>query len=165
MGLIIEHSDSESILAKAKNLSDRAKTWADLSNAIFDPASGLIALTFRGCAERRKFRKTETYGALHSLVEQKMRETGVLGGSKTQKSGRFVVRLPRSMHAALELEAAGEGTSLNQLVLAKLAVPLTSAMVQARSLRAARHKVMSRRPPKPRRSPTVTGTTSGRQRG
>jgi hypothetical protein len=162
---LIKNSDSEGILAEAKNLSDQAKTWADLSNAIFDPASGLIARTFRGGAERREFRKTETYGALHSLVEQKMRETGVLGGSRPQKSGRFVVRLPRSMHAALELEAAGEGTSLNQLVLAKLAVPLTSALVQAKPLPAVRDKRSSHRPPKPRRSPTVKGTTSGRRRG
>jgi hypothetical protein len=36
----------------------------------------------------------------------------------------FVVRLPQSLHAALEREAATEGVSLNQLVIAKLAVGL-----------------------------------------
>jgi hypothetical protein len=35
-----------------------------------------------------------------------------------------VVRLPRSLHAALEREAIAEGVSLNQLVVAKLAVGL-----------------------------------------
>jgi HicB family len=35
-----------------------------------------------------------------------------------------VVRLPQSLHAALEREAATEGVSLNQLVIAKLAVGL-----------------------------------------
>jgi antitoxin HicB len=36
-------------------------------------------------------------------------------------SGRFVVRVPRSLHARLAEQAAGEGISLNQLALAYLA--------------------------------------------
>lgn len=55
-----------------------------------------------------------------------MQQTGVVTGAEPKKSGRFVVRLPRSLHAALEHEAQAEGTSLNQLVLAKLAVQLSS---------------------------------------
>ena len=35
-----------------------------------------------------------------------------------------MVRLPRSLHAALEREAAIEGVSLNQLVVMKLAAQL-----------------------------------------
>ena len=40
------------------------------------------------------------------------------------KSGKFLVRLPVSLHAGLEREARREGVSLNQLVVAKLAVAL-----------------------------------------
>ena len=36
-------------------------------------------------------------------------------------SGRFVVRLPKSLHQRLTLEAESEGISLNQLALYKLA--------------------------------------------
>ena len=36
-------------------------------------------------------------------------------------SGRFVVRVPKSLHRSLAEEAAGEGTSLNQYVLTLLA--------------------------------------------
>lgn len=112
------------ILAEARQVAEKSKTWADLSNALFDPLDGLVAKSFPDAGERKAFRKSDTYDSLHSLVEQKMRQTGVLEGAEPKKSGRFVVRLPRSMHAALEHEAAEEGTSLNQLVLAKLAVPL-----------------------------------------
>lgn len=35
-------------------------------------------------------------------------------------SGRFVVRLPKSLHRALTMEAAREGVSLNQYALYKL---------------------------------------------
>ena len=54
-------------------------------------------------------------------------QNGADGGrrsAESTKSGRFVVRLPKTMHAALEREAVVEGTSLNQLVLAKLAARL-----------------------------------------
>lgn len=112
------------ILGEAKRIARRSKTWADLSNALFDPREGLVARAFPGRSERESFRRTETYNKLHDLVEQKMNETGVLPGATPKKSGRFVVRLPRSLHAALEREAAEEGTSLNQLVLTKLAIQL-----------------------------------------
>jgi site-specific DNA-methyltransferase (adenine-specific) len=57
-------------------------------------------------------------------VEKKMEATGVVAGATPIKSGKFVVRLPRSLHAALEREADAENTSLNQLVVTKLAVQL-----------------------------------------
>ena len=39
-------------------------------------------------------------------------------------SGKFNVRIPKSLHAALVSEAEAEGVSLNQLVLTKLALHL-----------------------------------------
>ena len=118
---------NDRILGEAKRLAEQFETWADLSNALFDPLTGLIIRTFPDRRERNAFRKTGAYQALHDLVQEKMSQTGLVEGAEPQKSGRFVVRLPRSMHAALEREAAEEGTSLNQLVLAKLAVQLSTA--------------------------------------
>jgi site-specific DNA-methyltransferase (adenine-specific) len=115
---------SRAILEEAKRLSGSAATWADLSNALFDPMEGLIARSFPKPQERMEFRKTDTYNQLHALVEKKMEVTGIVKGATPKKSGKFVVRLPRSLHASLEREAEAEGTSLNQLVVAKLAVQL-----------------------------------------
>ena len=112
------------ILAEGKRLAERSKTWADLSNALFDPLDGLVAKRFPDPAARAEFRKSETYAKLHKLVEQRMEHTGVVAGAEPTKSGRFVVRLPKTLHAALEREAIAEGTSLNQLVLAKLSARL-----------------------------------------
>ena len=114
------------ILSEAKSLAEKSKTWADLSNAMFDPIDGLVMKRFPDAVERAAFRKSDTYTMMHRLVEQKMEETGVVAGSKPKKSGRFVVRLPKTLHAALEQEATMEGTSLNQLVVAKLAARLSS---------------------------------------
>lgn len=114
------------ILAEARRLAEKSKTWADLSNALFDPLDGLVAKHIKNPSDRTEFRKSEAYGKMHELVEQKMKQTGVVAGAEPKKSGRFVVRLPKTMHAALEQEAVEEGTSLNQLVLAKLAARLST---------------------------------------
>jgi hypothetical protein len=121
-------SKTDEILIEARKLAEGAKTWADLSNALFEPIEGLVTRFFPDASERAAFRKTKAYDALHALVEQKIQETGVVEGSTPKKSGKFVVRLPRSLHAALEREATSEGTSLNQLVLTKLAVQLDSVL-------------------------------------
>ena len=67
---------------------------------------------------------TKEYEEIRALLRRKMDETGLVAGATPKKSGKFVVRLPRSLHAALEREAETEGTSLNQLVVTKLAVQL-----------------------------------------
>ncbi len=122
-------SKVEEILSKAKSLAAKSATWADLSNALFDPMQGLVAKGFPNSTDRAAFRKTDAYERLHKMVEAKMKETGVVAGSTPKKSGRFLVRLPQSLHAALEREAAAEGTSLNQLVLTKLAAQLASTTI------------------------------------
>lgn len=114
------------ILVEARRLAEESRTWADLSNALFDPLDGLVTKRFPGASERAAFRKSDAYGKLHKLVQQKMHQTGIIAGAEPKKSGRFVVRLPKSLHAALEQEALAEGTSLNQLVVAKLAARLST---------------------------------------
>jgi site-specific DNA-methyltransferase (adenine-specific) len=114
------------ILERAKNLAKESKTWADFSNALFDPFDGEIVRALPTQSEREAFRKTREYKEIRMLLQQKMNETGMIKGATPKKSGKFIVRLPRSLHAALEKEADTEGTSLNQLVLTKLAVQLYS---------------------------------------
>lgn len=113
-----------SILRKARDIASETKTWADLSNAIFDPFDGEIVHVFSTQREREAFRKTEEYRQIRALIREKMDQMGLVSGATPTKSGKFVVRLPRSLHAALEKEAEMEATSLNQLVVTKLAVQL-----------------------------------------
>ena len=113
------------VLKQAEAAARSVETWADLSNALFDPVNGLITRTYPTRAEREEFLKTEQYKKIRELIAQAIAATGLVEGS-TPKSGRFVVRLPRSLHAALEREAVREGVSLNQLVVAKLAAQLSS---------------------------------------
>ena len=53
-----------------------------------------------------------------TLLAPRRRPTG---GRPTAASGRFLVRVPRSIHADLEARAAAEGISVNQLVASYIA--------------------------------------------
>jgi predicted HicB family RNase H-like nuclease len=112
------------VLKEAQALARRAGSWADLSNALFDPANGLLTRAYPGRAEREAFLQTEQYRQIRELLSEAIDRHGLAEGAEPTKSGRFVVRLPRSLHAALEREAEQEGVSLNQLVVAKLAAQL-----------------------------------------
>jgi len=119
------------ILEQAKGVAGSVETWADLSNALFDPINGLITRAYPTRVEREAFLKTEQYKKIRELLAHAIDTHGLVEGATPKKSGRFVVRLPQSLHAALEREAVREGVSLNQLVVAKLAAQLHTLVVQS----------------------------------
>ena len=113
------------VLAQAINATERLTNWADISNVLFDPENGLLARAFPDLDERKLFVQTDEYKAIRQIVSDAMKQSGVIEGATTEKSGKFVVRLPKTLHGALEQEANREGVSLNQLVVTKLAVKLS----------------------------------------
>lgn len=116
---------SGDLLKAARHEAARVTTWADLSNFLFDPDEGLITKAYPQGPERSKFMKSAEYKAIRQLIDEVEDRTGLVEGAVPKKSGKFVVRLPRSLHAALEAEAEREGVSLNQLVVAKLSLPMS----------------------------------------
>jgi predicted HicB family RNase H-like nuclease len=119
------------ILEQAEDVAGSVETWADLANALFDPVNGLITRAYPTRAEREAFLKTEQYKKIRELLAHAIDTHGLVEGATPKKSGRFVVRLPQSLHAALEREAVREGVSLNQLVVAKLAAQLNILVGQS----------------------------------
>lgn len=112
------------ILEKARELAPDVDSWADLSNALFDQQSGLIARTFADPLERDAFLDTEYYEELQGIVDSLVDKFGILAGATPKKSGRFVVRVSKTIHEVLDVEAKREGISLNQLAVTKLSLPL-----------------------------------------
>ncbi len=115
---------AQEVLLSARDVALSAETWADLSNALFDPVDGLVAKAFQTREEREQFVKTKEYRAIRALIDSATERSGLIDGAKPKKSGRFVVRLPSSLHQALETEAKAEGVSLNQLKAVSTHEPL-----------------------------------------
>jgi len=116
------------LLEAAEHAVQQSEGWANLSNFLFNPDNGLITKAYPTRQERAEFMQTSEYRAIRELLKSRMDATGLAAGSVPEKSGRFVVRLPKSLHAALEREAKAEGVSLNQLAVTKLAMPLSQAI-------------------------------------
>jgi predicted HicB family RNase H-like nuclease len=125
-------SKATSLLESANRIAQTVETWADLSNALFDPETGLISRAFPTRKERAEFLKSPEYRKIRELIDAAVQRSGLVEGATPRKSGKFVVRLPKSLHAALDHEAKLEGVSLNQLVVAKLAAQM-SEIVAART--------------------------------
>lgn len=121
-------SKASHLLAAANEMAAKVQTWADLSNALFDPEVGLVARAYPTRDERAEFLRSPEYQKIRELIDNAVARSGLVDGATPQKSGKFVVRLPKSLHAALEDEAKREGVSLNQLVVAKLAVQMSQLL-------------------------------------
>jgi hypothetical protein len=116
------------ILEQAKTLAGSVKSWVDFSAELFDQKRGLIAKTFPESMEREAFFDSPQYAEVNKILFEQMKRIGVKDGAVSAKSGRFLVRLPKSLHESLEMEAKREGVSLNQLAVSKLAVPLRETL-------------------------------------
>lgn len=115
-------SRSQELLTRAGALAETpGMTWLDANNAIYG-FGGPFARLFPDVKDRVAFAKTKESRQVDRLIDS-LPEPPV-GPQRREYSGKFNVRVPKSLHAALASEAEAEGVSLNQLVLAKLALHL-----------------------------------------
>jgi hypothetical protein len=113
---------AQELLTLARKLAETpGVTWVETNNAIYGPG-GPFARLFPNAKDRAAFAKTEESRQIDRLIDS-LPEPPV-GPQRREYSGKFNVRVPKSLHAALASEAAAEGVSLNQLVVAKLALHL-----------------------------------------
>ncbi len=108
----------------AEKMRPKCADWMELHNAIFG-IGGKAGELFRSQAERSAFSESSAYKRIQKLIRELPPPSGMSAQTKNAK-GAILVRLPKSVHAALLAEADEEGVSLNQLCLAKLCVRLGS---------------------------------------
>ncbi len=116
---------ADEALAFARRKAAESRDWRGLHNALYG-IGGKLGELFPTQAERARFVKTEQHREIVALLEELQGGDGP--DPLPEASGRFVLRLPRSLHAALMEEAKAEGISLNQLCVAKLATQLRAAV-------------------------------------
>jgi predicted HicB family RNase H-like nuclease len=96
-------------------------TWVEANNAIYGPGGPFMRL-FPTKSDRAAFARTKERKQIDELIDSL--PDPPVGPQRREYSGKFNVRIPKSLHAALASEAEAEGVSLNQLVLAKLSLHL-----------------------------------------
>jgi HicB family len=115
-------SRAQQLLALAGKLGETSGvTWVEANNAIYGPG-GPFARLFPKPRDRAAFAKSEESRQIDQLIDSL--PDPPVGPQRREYSGKFNVRVPKSLHAALASEAQAEGVSLNQLVVAKLALHL-----------------------------------------
>jgi hypothetical protein len=116
------------LLTFAEEQAAHAKDWVELHNALFGLGGKATAL-FPTEADRTALSRTPEYrkvlGLFDRLPSPAMKDFADLAATA---NGAISVRLPRSVHAALLMEAQAEGVSLNQLCLSKLVAQLRAVV-------------------------------------
>ena len=74
----------KNILQSATDVAASAPTWADLSNALFEPEHGLITKAYPTREARAAFLKTDDYKQIRQLVSSAMARTGLVAGATPQ---------------------------------------------------------------------------------
>lgn len=114
------------LLETVREVGAAAENWADFTNALFDQNHGILATAFPSADDRRAFVQSEEFRQIKALLKKAKEQSGLIKGATPTKSGKLLVRVPVSMHEALDQEAEAEGVSLNQLVVAKLALQFSA---------------------------------------
>lgn len=118
----------KSVLTFARATASTATDWTELHNALFGE-KGECTRRFNTPEERQAFLESPEGIEVWQLIERLREKSGT---PVADVSGKFLVRLPKSIHAGLVAEAEAEGVSLNQLAVAKLSVQLKTAVVGGR---------------------------------
>ena len=71
----------QSLLDEARILANSAQTWADLSNALYAPHSGLVAKAFGTRQEREQFVRSNEHAQIRELIRAAQLRTGLVAGA------------------------------------------------------------------------------------
>ena len=125
---------AQEALELARETKPKARNWMQLHNRIFG-VGGFVAENLKVQEERSEFLKTDECKEIHKMIDDWADETDPDSADSREiekltetAKGALSIRVPKSVHAALLVEAKNEGVSLNQLCLAKLCVQLRAVM-------------------------------------
>ena len=114
-------SAAAQLLEFARRKLSECREWPELHNAVYGVGAKFSQL-FPGQSDRIAFSKSAEFREIAKLIES-LPGPGD-GRHDPPASGKLLVRLPSSVHRALITEAAQEGVSVTQLVVAKLSAQL-----------------------------------------
>ena len=119
-GLATSREDEESVLRAAYELFTKSPPpdWVTFFRKIMG-LNGVIRRAFRTPERLAQFEQTDTYAEILNLLTR-LRERTVPPEDPNEPTRVITVRLPKSLHEALRVEAHEHQTSMNKLCISKL---------------------------------------------
>ncbi|NQU24014.1 MAG: toxin-antitoxin system HicB family antitoxin [Candidatus Nealsonbacteria bacterium] len=126
---MIEVEMQEDVQRIAENLFSLQPDWITFYREIFG-LHGIVRQKFRSREELAEFEQSEAYQDLQQMLT-KLRGQGPLAADPEEPTRVITVRLPKSLHEALRVEAYEHHTSMNKLCVSKLLQFIDDQMVPA----------------------------------
>ena len=108
----------EEIKCAVENLFATNPDWVKFYREVMG-LHGLVRRAFPTLEEMAEFEQTETYRQIHRMVAE-LRKKAPPEDLEQEETKVITVRIPKSMHEALRIEAYEHHTSMNKLCISKL---------------------------------------------
>ena len=116
------------LLAHTEAVAATGATYSELWNAVFGIGARYGQL-FSDRSDRDAIEKMPAMAKIKAIMKKAPRPE--VKSSSDAKTGRLLLRIPRTLHQSLADEADTEGVSLNQLILTKLSLTLGQAVARS----------------------------------
>lgn len=113
----------------ASSLYSTSPDWVSFYREILG-MHGIVRRCFPTLEAMKEFEETEAYEEIQRLLT-KLREKGPLEANDAEPTRVITVRLPKSLHETLRVEAHEHQTSMNKLCISKLLQMIDNAFVPA----------------------------------
>ena len=108
----------QGVLTVALNLHQQNPDWVTFFREVLG-IEGVVRRAFPDAAERAEFETSAEYEEIQKLLT-KLRERRGAPEKQTEATRVITVRIPKSMHESLIIEALHRRTSMNKLCISKL---------------------------------------------
>ena len=92
--------------------------WVDFFREILG-LNGAARIAFPTAKKMAQFEQTEEFAAIHQMIAR-LREARLKEDPKVEDMKMITIRIPQSLHDALQAEAYDHHTSMNKLCISKL---------------------------------------------
>jgi predicted HicB family RNase H-like nuclease len=117
----------QEVRRQASRIFDQEPDWVTFFREVLG-VNGLIRQQYRDALALAEFEKTDEYSEIQQMVA-KLRERGRSQPAEPEPTRVITVRMPKSLHEALRVEAHERHTSMNKLCISKLLQMIDEGLV------------------------------------
>ena len=149
----------QGVLTVALNLHQQNPDWVTFFREVLG-IEGVVRRAFPDAAERAEFETSAEYEEIQKLLT-KLRERRGVPEKQSEATRVITVRIPKSMHESLIIEAQHRRTSMNKLCISKLLQVIEQDLIPIERATAGAPRTKPAPQPVASSSPSAFGGTQG----